>query len=100
MAPHVAAEVEVGVVHPHRVAQVQETKADPLPVPRYQVEALLECASDALGPAPAANPGPALEDVHRPDVQRRLGPFGVEEEGVQRAEVFIEGLADSGRAMS
>ena len=81
---NVSAEVEVGVVDPDRVGDVERHAADLLAVARHQVDALSDRLFDALRAPPAGNLRTALEDVDRAHVERGRGALGVEEPGVTR----------------
>jgi hypothetical protein len=47
LAAYVRAEVEVGVVHPNGMSQVERDFVDALPVAGDEVDALLDCLLDA-----------------------------------------------------
>src|SRR2546430_36912 len=53
LSSHVRAKVEMGVVDPDRMNKVQRHAMDALPVPRHQVDALLDSLLDAKGAPPA-----------------------------------------------
>jgi hypothetical protein len=87
----VLAEIEVGVVDPDRVVEVEGHERDLLPIPRHQVEAIGDRILDANCAMAAGKVGAWLEDVDGADVERRVGALRVEEPGIARAEWLEEG---------
>ena len=82
------AKVEVGIVDPNRMSEVEGHALDPLPVARDEVEALANRVLDSLRAATTRNLGLAFEDVDGADVQWRLRSLRIEKPGVASTEWF------------
>ena len=67
----------MGVVDPNRVDQVQWHAMDALPVPRHQVDPLLDRLLDAERTAPAGHLRLVLEDVDGAQVEGRVRTLGI-----------------------
>jgi len=84
-------EVEVTVVDPNRVVEVERDPFDFLAVARHQVQALGDGLLDADRAVAAGETRTRLEDVDGADVEWCVGPLGVQEPSVARGKRFEEG---------
>jgi hypothetical protein len=93
---HVVLEVEVGIVHPHRVVLERDPR-QALSVAGEGVEPRLHEATHALDVEPALSVAQrsTVEDQHGGDMHVRRSPLDVEERGIQGAESFVGGHAAS-----
>src|SRR5262249_21156417 len=91
--PNVVDEVEVRIVNPDGVAEIERPEPDLLAIAGHQMQALLERLDDALRTTAAGGARAVLKDVDRAYVQRCLLALGVEEERVHCGQLFEEGRA-------
>src|ERR1700693_3208983 len=93
------AQVEVRIVDPNRVGDVQWHPADALAVAGHQVDALLDGLLDPEGAAPARHARAAFEHVDSAEVEWRRRPLGVETPRVPSRQRLVEGLTVRGHAV-
>jgi hypothetical protein len=85
---HVVVEVDVVVVDPDRVGEVERHQRELPGEHRRHVHALGDVRLDRLVVALAGVAGGRLEQVEAADVHRHLGAFHVQEGAVDDAQVF------------
>jgi hypothetical protein len=85
---HVVVEVDVVVVDPDRVGEVERHQRQLAGEHRRHVHALGDVRLDRLVVALAGVAGGRLEQVEAADVHRHLGAFHVQEGAVDDAQVF------------
>jgi uncharacterized protein (DUF58 family) len=83
------AEVEVRVIDPDGMREVERHAMDALPISRDEVDPLFDRLLDANRAATARELRLALKDVDRAEVQRRLWAFGIEEPSVSGGERLV-----------
>ena len=88
----VSAEVEIGIVDPNRVGQVQRHAVDTLAVTRDQMYSLLDRLLDTYRATAAGNLRFTFEHVDSAEVERGLWPLRVQEPRVTPGKRLVEGL--------
>ena len=89
--PHVVRDVEAVVVDPDRPALLVRHRHEPAPEPRHQRQPRQHEVAHFLDPEPPVGVEErcALENAHRADVHRVLGPLQVQEARVERGEAVV-----------